>query len=188
MDSFSWSKASDWAAQLIADGRLTYGAICSKVGVSDTTLRTWRNHPDFQARVNELLAEYREEVRRIGIAVREQRVKAQNARWQKLQKVMKERAKDPAHQGVPGWKTGLLVHDVKSVGAGEMAQVVDIYTIDTGLLKAMLDLEKQTPQDLGQWNETAGSENGKTLAEMIEEMDRAANSYQPERRDPTPPR
>lgn len=153
MESFSWTKASEDAAQLVASGRFTFGVICGRVGVSDTTLRAWRSHPDFQSRVNQIVADYKEETRRLGIAVREQRIRAQNARWNKLQKIIKERGKDQKHRGVPGWNTGLLTHDIKSVGTGDSMVVVDLYQVDTGLLKAMLDLEKQTPQDMGEWNE-----------------------------------
>lgn len=153
MESFSWTKSSEHAAQLVADGKLTFRVIGKKVGVSDVTLRSWRTHPEFQARVSRIVAEYKEETRRIGIAVREQRIRAQNSRWNKLQRIIQERGRDAKHQGVPGWETGLLTHDIKSVGSGDSMVVVDLYQLDTGLLKAMLDLEKQTPQDLGEWSE-----------------------------------
>jgi hypothetical protein len=55
---------------------------------------------------------------------------------------------------VPGGKSGLLVHNVKSIGSGEFAERVDLYEVDTGLLQQCLALEKQAAQEVGDWEET----------------------------------
>ena len=51
---------------------------------------------------------------------------------------------------LPGGKTGLLTHDVKTVGSGTCAERVHVYAVDTGLLKQMLDLERQAAAEVGQ--------------------------------------
>jgi hypothetical protein len=74
-------------------------------------------------------------------------------RWNKLHQVVQERGADPAMRGVPGGKSGLMVHNVKSIGSGDNAERVDLYEVDTGLLQQCLNLEKQAAQECGQWSE-----------------------------------
>jgi hypothetical protein len=153
MEAFSWSKASDRAAQLIAEGDLTLAQIGESVGRDQRTLWNWRQHPEFVARIDEHLAIFRDEVRRRGIAVRERRINALNDRWLRLHSVIEQRAADPAMAAVPGGATGLLVHDVKGIGSGESARVVDLYEVDVGLLRELREHERQAAQELGQWTE-----------------------------------
>lgn len=153
MADFSWTPEQIEAAQLIADGNLTITEIAEKFGVSRQTIYNWKQVPEIAARIEQHLEDFRQEVRRRGLASREKRIASLNDRWKRLQKVVEERADDPNHQSVPGWKTGLLVHNVKSVGGGENATVVDLYEVDTGLLKELREHEKQAAQELGQWTE-----------------------------------
>lgn len=52
-----------------------------------------------------------------------------------------------------GGKTGLIVHNVKGVGKGDDFQLIDLYEVDTGLLREMREHEKQAAQELGDWTE-----------------------------------
>lgn len=70
-----------------------------------------------------------------------------------MQQVIAERAEDIELQDVAGGKTGLIVHNVKGVGKGEDFQLIDLYEVDTGLLKELREHEKQAAQELGQWTE-----------------------------------
>jgi hypothetical protein len=158
MDAFHWTAQTERAAQLLADGKLTLGEIAEDLDISPRTLWNWRKDPEFAARVEELLETFRQEVRRRGLAIREQRIRSLNDRWTRLQQVVEERADDPTHANVPGWKTGLLVHNVKSVGGGDNATVVDLYEVDTGLLRELREHEKQAAQELGQWVEKQETE------------------------------
>jgi hypothetical protein len=153
MGNFRWHARATKAAELVAEGSLTYPAIAAEVGVARQTVWEWRQHPEFRARVAEHQAEIREEVRRLGVASRENRVRAYNARWERMRRIIEERAADPAMQGVPGGTTGLLVRTVKRIGTGDQARDVEEFTVDTGLLRELRDLEKQAAQDLGQWAE-----------------------------------
>lgn len=151
MNAFTWNPNSEKAAQLIADGQLSLGQIAEEVGVDRRTLWNWRQIPAFAARVEEHLDEFRDEVLRRGIAVRERRVKALNHRWNQMQALINARAE--AMADVPGGSTGLLAHDVKGIGKGADFERVDVYLFDAALLRELREHEKQAAQELGQWTE-----------------------------------
>lgn len=173
--SFRWDKRREEAAFDVAVDELTDDAIAAKAGVSRQALVAWKAHPDFAARVESHLAEIRARVRRHGIAVVENRVLAQQRRWLALQQVIAERAADPSMQGVPGGSTGLLVRQAKLVKVYEAGEpedrpaegeseagpltptrqtvLVEEFAVDTGTLAALLAVERQASQELGQWAE-----------------------------------
>lgn len=183
MAEFAWTQNTLIAAQLVAEGDLTQDQIAERANTTRNTLYLWRKNPEFAGRVEEIREEFRQSVRQRGIAILEKRVEAQNTRWRKLQRVIDERANDPSFAEVPGWQTGLLTRDIKTVGFGPSAMTVNLFSVDTALLREIRELEKQAALEMGQWTEKSDGATGKTLAEILEDMDRAANSYQPERRD-----
>lgn len=150
---FTWNTAKLKAAELLADDELTHAQIAEQVGISERQLRNWKNHPDFQAKVTEILREFEAAMLRYPIAQRRKRVGSLNARWRKMLAVIEERAADPAMQGVPGGRTGLLVHQQRAIGTGRNQMVIDEYAVDTGLLKELRSHEQQAAQELGQWLE-----------------------------------
>jgi flagellar motor switch/type III secretory pathway protein FliN len=77
------------------------------------------------------------------------RVEALNDRWEKLHQVIAERARSEEMQGVPGGSTGLVVKTVKAVGKGEDFRLVEQYEVDVGLLKAILEHERQAAAEAG---------------------------------------
>lgn len=158
-DAFPWTAQSEEAAELIADGRLTLEEIGEKVGRDRRTIWNWRQHPEFNERVEGHLAAFRDEVRRRGIADQHRRVKAQNDRWNRLQRIVEARADDPDMADVPGGNTGLIVKTVKirSLGEGDVEKTIEA-EVDVGLLKEMREHEKLTAQELGQWVERASVE------------------------------
>lgn len=153
MTLFTWTKRRERAARLVAEDELSDIKIAEAVGVYVRSLERWKTHAEFRARVAEYLAEIRAAILAEGIAVRENRVKALNERWDKMHQVITERAEDPELQDIAGGKTGLLVHNVKGVGKGEDFQLIDLYEVDTGLLKELREHEKQSAQEVGQWAE-----------------------------------
>jgi hypothetical protein len=165
MASFRWTDSAREAAKLVALAEDTYPTIAEKVKVSRQTLHAWRSHPDFRARVDEHESEFREIVRRRGIAQLERRVDALNTRWNLMHRVISERAVAPIMQGVPGGETGLMVRTVKGVGKGDDFQLIDLYEVDVGLLKELREHEKQAAQELGQWTEKVQSEVRATLVD-----------------------
>jgi hypothetical protein len=170
MDDFSWTEGSELAAELVAAGEFSLDAIAERAGVARSTLRRWRQHPEFVARVEQSLAEFRGAVRAAGLSVRERRVKVLNDRWRRLHQVVTERAADPKMQGVPGGSTGLLVHNVKAVGKGEDFRLIDLYEVDTGLLRELREVEKQAAVELGQWTEKLEQTGDTTICVEYESM------------------
>lgn len=138
------------AARLLAEGQLTDRAVAAQVGVNRMTLQRWKKQPDFAAEVNERIDELQRDVFRRGIASRIRRINALNDRWERMHRIVEERASAPEMQDVPGGKSGLLVRRLKSLGAGENAQTVEEYEIDVGLLREMREHERQAAQELGQ--------------------------------------
>jgi hypothetical protein len=163
MANFRWDDQRREAAQLIAEGNLSFEAIARKLSVSSRWIFEWRQDAEFQAYVNEITEDYKQAVRRRGIAVLERRVAAQNDRWLRLQQLIEARANDPAMQDVPGGTTGTLVRQYKQLGQGPSAITVEEYVFDAAVFKELREIEKHASQELGQWTEKkelSGPEGG----------------------------
>lgn len=159
---FAWTKAKAEAAILLAENVLPDVQIAARAEVSDRQLRTWKQHPDFVARVAEHVAEFEASTLRYQIAKRRKRVEALNRRWLRLQDVVDARAAaygDDPKAGAPGAGTGLLVRQYKSIRSGTSQlgdpeyETVEEWVVDTALLKEIREHEKQAAQEVGQWDE-----------------------------------
>jgi hypothetical protein len=148
---FCWSKKKRSAAQLLAEDRLTDEQIASRLKVARMTLCRWKKHPVFGARVQSLVAQYGAVAERCAIGRITNRVEALDERWLAMRQVIAERAADPSMQDVPGGKSGLLTREIKSVGSGGNAREVEVYRVDTALLKELREHERQAAEELGQW-------------------------------------
>jgi hypothetical protein len=133
--------------------------IAAAVGISRRGLAKWKRQPAFSELVDEIAARLAAEIRGKGLVELRNRVDALNKRWNRLHRVIDERAKDET-MTAPGADTGLLMRTWKQIGSGDSAVIVEEYQVDTGLLKALLDHEKQAAQELGQWSEKARVEQG----------------------------
>jgi hypothetical protein len=147
------SPKQERAAALVASERLTDEQVATEIGVDRRTIIRWRQTPAFAARVQAHVTELCEAVRKRGIAIRERRIAALQDRHERLLRVIAERAEAPEMQDVPGGTTGLLTHDVKSVGAGALAERVDLYELDAALLRELREHERQAAEELGQWTQ-----------------------------------
>jgi hypothetical protein len=78
------------------------------------------------------------------ISSRNARVQALQNRWDKMRRVIDERAASPDFADVPGGTTGLLCNDYK----GKVADTV-VYKVDTGLLAELRGHERQAAEELG---------------------------------------
>lgn len=173
-----WTKARVMAAQLIAEGQLTNKQIAQhpKVHKSEPWLYETKRTPWFKARVKELVDELAEDARRIGIANQRTRLEEQNARWEGMIEVRRQRAREYGGKfdGIPGVSTGLMVpiarlvkvynvyadseDEIDEHGPGEGDTLYsakrDVTVIeweyDAALEAAQSRLEKQVAAELGQ--------------------------------------
>ncbi len=143
-----WTKKSREAAQLYAEGVPIY-RICERCKITHGTMEKWIEHPDFKRHAALCGKKISTEMARISIANRVRRLQKMDRRHQLLEQVIEERADAPEMANAPGGKTGLLAHDVKVVGR----ERVDVFAVDTAMLKEMRELEKQAAIEAGQWNE-----------------------------------
>jgi hypothetical protein len=74
MRDFRWTEGRELAALMAARGE-TWGEIAREVGVSTVAVWHWRQRPEFQARVAEHLAAFREVSRRHALQLAEKRVR-----------------------------------------------------------------------------------------------------------------
>jgi hypothetical protein len=147
--SWKWTRQKARAADLVADGRWTEEQMASKLGLSRRQLARYKATPEFQLRVEEILAVRDAEALRSAIARTAARVAAQNERWQALQQIRQERGQALAGQA-PGAGTGDLVRTLKQVGSGATAQLVEEFTLDAALLRELRELEDLVARELGQ--------------------------------------
>ncbi|MGI8746553.1 MAG: phBC6A51 family helix-turn-helix protein [Bryobacteraceae bacterium] len=152
-NTFRWTDKRERAAVLVAADELKDEQIAREVGITRDSLARWKRDPEFQERLREITAAFREAVLSSGIAKIENRTKARHNRWIAMLKLIVARAADPSMQQVPGGETGLLVRQVKSIGFGRDSQIVEEYVTDTGLLRALETIEIAAAQDLGQFAE-----------------------------------
>ena len=148
MPDFEWTKQSEEVAQLVAVGELSDAQIAGRVGLCRTTVWHWRRNPEFAARVDGLVDDFRKVLRLRALSRLERRVDRLNRDWLKLQRIIAERAEDPDMQDVPGGSTGLLVKTQKAIGNGENVRFVNEYAVDLGTLRELREIEKQAAQEL----------------------------------------
>jgi hypothetical protein len=153
---FRWNRARADAAWLLAEDDLTDVAICEAVGIGRTTLFTWKQHPDFAAKIAENIALIDAAMMKLAIAKKHKRVASLDRDWRRMERVQEARAVE--HDDVPGGDTGLLVRQIKQIGAGRDVQIVEEYVVDTALLKEKRETMKQAATELGQWTDRNATE------------------------------
>lgn len=149
MPGFAWDENKRRSAQLIAEGELSDQKIAERVGVTRQAIWLWRQEPEFMAEVDSAIERINTTLRRRAISHVERRVFALNDRWQRLHRVIEERAADPSVAIAAGGGTGLLCRTEKAVGT----KVVEEFAVDVAVLKELREIEKQAAQELGQWAE-----------------------------------
>lgn len=169
---FAWTKPRLRAAELVAEDGLTDEEIAAEVKVSRSTLNRWKQHPDFEAKVDEFIAALERAARRRAIARRDKRLAGYDERRRRMLDLIEARSKDPDLARLPGGATGLVVGRLKAIklsyderemdeaeldGEAPPKQFVSIEAwesdFDAALLRELRELEKQAAQDAGQWSE-----------------------------------
>jgi hypothetical protein len=118
------------AALAVAKDDESDEAIAQRLGLGRRTLTRWKNLPAFQAKVHEHREAWAAEIKRRGIAEKQNRIDAMVNRHRLLEQVIEERAQDPLMQNVAGGKTGLLVATPMLVKVYESRPVVDLEYVE----------------------------------------------------------
>lgn len=177
---FQWNAKRERAAALVADDSLSDEQIAAELKVGRATLARWKDRPEFIARVREIVESVRAALEAKGIAARQNRIDALNERHELMREVIRQRASAYQGEGVGG-STGLIVKDVKGIGRGYDFQVVEVYGVDTGLLRELREHEKQMAQELGEWQERSTQVNVDLTNCSDDELERIANGEDPAR-------
>jgi hypothetical protein len=125
--------------------------IAQRAGVTRTTLNRWRELPEFAAEVERQKQAILQKALRLPIAKKHYRLKVLNDRLMAIQEVITERSQE----GLPaaGAGTGLIVRDVKAVGTGRDAEIVDVFAVDVALLREERAIMEQAAKETGDWTE-----------------------------------
>lgn len=161
-----WTEARTRAAQLVAEGKLNQSAIAQQVGASRMALIRWNQKPEFQERVRQIQGQTEVAMLKEGIRIKSNRLDDLQELRDRLFRVIHERAAAAEHENVPGWKSGLLVHQIKNVGG----QPVDHYAHDASLVKELREVEKQAAIEMGEWTEQSKVEMNGTLQVNVGEL------------------
>jgi len=119
-----------------------------KAGAASNAAVLRRNH-SISFRIDELQNQVVAQVVKQEITERNARVSALQDRWQRMRRIIDERAAEPIMATVAGGRTGLLAHTKKAIGA----EVYDLFEIDVAMLREMRGIEQQAAQEMGQWQE-----------------------------------
>jgi transposase-like protein len=152
------------AAQLVAAGRLTLDEIAERMNVTRRQLYTWRQQPEFTARIDAINAAFAEETGRYAIAQRARRLASMDDRYRRLHHIIEDRAAaladesgltDPLGLGMfrsaalaAGFDTGLVTLEWATTPKGGFKPQ---FKVDVGLSAEMRALEKQAAQERGEW-------------------------------------
>lgn len=165
---FTWTKNRVEAAVLVADDDLSNDEIARACGISAKTLTMWKRHPEFAARVGQIVTDLQEHARKRGLARLDKRQTTAFDRHRRMVDLILARAGDIGNEAAGG-ETGLVVRQYRSIGTGPNARQVTEYVFDAALMRELRELEKQIAQDAGQWSEKRQVEHsgGLTFADLI---------------------
>ena len=164
-------------ARLVAEDILPDREIAKKGGINPSSLYIWRTKPEFMARVDQLVSEYRKRVRSTSIAVVENRIARMVRKLDQIDKVEAERARvyggERFKDAVPGGGTGIVVirryRQVTDPTTGRK-QNLPITAVDTDVVNTEMAILKQAAQDLGQWAEP-GNEGRNQALDFLKILD-----------------
>lgn len=155
-------------ARLVAAGKPAMRAYVevgyAETGAAQSSSRLMAK-PYMEKRIQEIRAEIGAKLEKATIRDLNERIRQYQERWEKMLRVIAERAEAQENQEIAGGRTGLLVRTLKSIGSGEKASTVEEFAVDTGLLRELRELELQVSKELGQFVEK--HEVGGTIIERL---------------------
>lgn len=149
---FTWTAQRTRAAILVAEDALSDEGIANALGINQSTLWRWKQHPAFAARVAEKVAALDRAVSRYRIARRRERIRILDQQQTRLLELQDARAVEYAGK-VPGGETGLMIPQVKIGGGGPDGPLVVTEWVRDDISPELRALQKQAAQELGQWSE-----------------------------------
>jgi hypothetical protein len=184
--SEKFTKKHHLAASLLADDELTDAEIAAQVEITPRQLYNWKNRPEFAALVGDYVGKLQAGMLRLRIAKKRERVKTLDNLRTRLLTVADARGEryrgelDAAEDAAaatrrffgdsvpPEAATGLLVRQ-ETVNAQGMKTVN--WSVDTGLVKTIMDLQKEAGQELGQRVDKSEIEHSGLVRSIVLEDD-----------------
>jgi len=172
---WKWTNRRERVARLVAEDILPDREIAKKGGINPSSLYIWRTKPEFMARVDQLVSEYRKRVRSTSIAVVENRIARMVRRLEQFAQVEAERARvyggEQFKDVIPGGGTGIVSirrYRQSTDPTTGRKRNIPITAVDTDLVNTEMAILKQAAQELGQWQEKSDSAGTDRLNELIE--------------------
>lgn len=150
----------------VANGNATEAARLAGYKGTAVTLASVASENLRKPYIAEAIAAYRAEVKRQGIRALENRLDAQDDRWNRINGMISARAEYFKDDPLPDARLGLMIRRLKSARHsyepdpndedGKPVQVTEEvweYETDIGLLREARELEKHVAQETGQWTE-----------------------------------
>lgn len=162
---FRWTQPRVEAALLVAEDELSDEEIAKRAGVSRRTLTAWKQHAEFAAMVGDHIGRLQAGMLKLAVAKKRKRVETLDQLHRGLLDVIKERTGE--YPEVAGSETGLIVRQIKQIGTGRDAQIVEEYAVDTATIRQILAIEQQAAQELGQWADKVQVEGMTTVIEIV---------------------
>lgn len=171
--SWTWTGQRIKAAQLVAEDALSNERIAEEVGIHLSTFKAWKQVPEFESRVREIVQELDEAVSQLRFAKRRERIRALNEQAEDYVQIRKERSAYFAEKfpNVPGGRTGRLVHREEWVGTAKDGHMVDVFEVDGGTDKLFDSVLIQIAKERNEWTEgkrELTGPNGTPLLPIVE--------------------
>lgn len=131
---------------LILEG-LSERAIAERVGVDHASIQRFKARHAVE--LAGMVAEVERHIEDAAISHKVNRILAADDEHTRLGQVIEARAADKRYDE-PGYATGMMVHEIKSVGAGESATLVDQYKVDTAVVAERRALRRAVAEELAQ--------------------------------------
>lgn len=148
------------------------------------TLKDWSRHFDWQARLSDIAEQERAAIVKRGIADKQNRIDDYHDLRSRLKKVVVERERqhenidDLVASPAAGASSGLMVLTVRYLPGGGR---VEEWALDSGLVKSLLEVNKQAAQELGEWTEKkelTGKDGGPIeISDVRDELARRLNRF-----------
>lgn len=169
---FRWNAQRHRAALLLAENEHSDQEIAASLGIVRATLARWKTDSDFAAQVGDHVGQIQAAMLRHAIAKKHKRLTVLDGLHDKLLTVVEERAADYANNAesgdVPaGGGTGLILRQIKQIGSGRDAQIVEEFGVDTGLIREIRAIHEQAAKELGQWQDKLQVEGLTTVVEIV---------------------